>query len=142
MEGLAFRIVGERVGTPEIEGIDPVRTRHLLHEVEQGATNERFRRQFGRLDGVDERIDAPDYDALDDRLEELFLGLEIQVRESLADTGALGHLGDGGRRVAFLGEHGECSLGDFLWPVFLAPLEARFCHAWHLTDSWVSNYSK
>ena len=99
-----------------------------FHECEQGPTNKGFGTEFRAVQRAGQFVDARRDDAADDRLEQLLLGLEIQVQETLADARPPGDFLDLGRRKALVGECGKCRLRDLLGAVFLAALIARLTH--------------
>src|SRR4029077_7932730 len=73
------------------------------------------------LHPLTDRVEMCGDDAAHHRLEQLFLGLEIEIRQTLAHAGAGGDILDLGRRIAMRGEFLE-RCGDDLLRARVAPL--------------------
>ena len=102
--------------------------RQLLHERLHGPAQQLFGTLVRCRQALDQRVHARRNDPHHDCFEQLFLGSEIQVQQSLADAGTLCDVVDPRARVAALGKDVECGLGDLVGPVFLASLKAWFRH--------------
>ncbi len=64
--------------------------------MQYGTTDEFLRGQFACFNITNEGVNATHHDILNDGFEELFFGLEIEVQQPLADTGALRDIRDPG----------------------------------------------
>ena len=98
------------------------RAGHAFHEGQQRPADKVLGGQLRGLDVVEQGIDAPHDDIPDHGLEQVLLGLVVQVSQALADAGAFCNFLDARRGIPFLGEDFEGSLGNFLRTVFLASL--------------------
>jgi hypothetical protein len=107
-------------GDEEARNQHAARTDELLDKSEERSLEESFARQVrcehALAHGVEERCD----DAADDGLEQLFLGLEVEIGEALAHFGARGDVFEPGRGVAVGRELLEGRGHDLLWARVLA----------------------
>jgi hypothetical protein len=90
--------------------------------------SELFRGHVGAFEVLDQCLHARRNETADDRLEQLFLGLEIKVQQALADAGAARHVIHTCRRITVLGEYLHGGRRNFRRPFLLAALVARLCH--------------
>ncbi len=120
IEGSQFGMLGA-FGDQEPRDGCAAREDKLLDEGEEWAFEEILRRHVGGLhlpaDGIEVRRD----DAPHHRLEQLFLGLEVEIGQALADAGARGDVLEPCRRVALSGEFLE-GRGDDLLRTRVSPL--------------------
>ena len=102
------------LGDEEARDQHPARQDELLKEGEERSLEERLAGEVGRehalAHGVEQRRD----DAADDGLEQLFLGLEVDIGQALADFGARGNVLEPGRRIAVRREFLEGRGDDLL----------------------------
>ena len=91
--------------------------------------------KLGLIDRSQQRIDAAITTLFMTALNRLFLGLEVQVQQPLADPGTLRDFLDARPGIAFFRKHLEGRLRYFPGPLLLAPLKARFGHPASLADS-------
>ena len=90
------------------------RLNELLDEREERSFEERLARQIRRQHALAHGVEEWRDDAADDGLEQLFLGLEVEIGQALAHFGPCGHVFEPGRRVALCREFLEGRGNDLL----------------------------
>src|SRR5262245_14204365 len=103
------------------------RTDEFLNETEERALEQRLDREVRRLDLLADHLEMRGDNAADYRLEQLDLGLEVEIGESLAHFGAGGHVLKSRPGKALLGEFREGRINNLLRANLLFP--TPFCPA-------------